>query len=109
MLKNDINFFENIYNFAFECQQDSGFKNIKTEDAVILWTILLKDKCSFLNSWLEFLDKTKEKNQIIKRDHWTMFFHLIQKTNNDIKMYSEVDDGSWPLIFDEFYEFIQTK
>ena len=59
-----------------------------------------------MKPWIEFLSQNKGKYEIIKRDTWVMFLHLIQQTGNDFNKFHEVDDGSWPTIFDDFSEFI---
>ena len=49
--------FEKVYMFTFEFTEEPGLKNIDVDYAVALWPLLLKDQCSFMDEWLEFIEK----------------------------------------------------
>ena len=36
-----------------------------------------------------------------------MFLELNKQTKGDIEKFPEIDDGTWPVIFDEFMEFYE--
>lgn len=51
--------FKELYKFLFEYSVEPGFKNIPIEIAFALWSMLLSDKCNFINKFIEFLQKEK--------------------------------------------------
>lgn len=105
-LNNDQELFGKVYNFTFGYYREAGFTNCSKDIAVALWPIFFKDKCQFLDSWIDFIEKRAEKENkevsIIKKDEWEMFYELIVKTKGNIKNF--VDDGCWPSLIDEFME-----
>ena len=55
-LKSDAKLFKSVYSYTFEFTQDQGMKNIAAEHALLLWPILLGDKCSFMDKLLAFIE-----------------------------------------------------
>ena len=100
---NDV--FKAVYKFVFGFSCDRGFKNVTTEVAVSLWALLLKDKCRFIDKWNAFIEKEAEGGlKAIKKDTWNMLLELIEATNGDMANFQ--DDGAWPVLIDQFQEFL---
>jgi hypothetical protein len=59
---------------------------------------LIKDKCSFLDIWITYINQIKA--DFIKKDEWGNFYTLIEKTKGDFKNF--LDDGCWCTLIDEF-------
>lgn len=102
----DPHLFKEVYKFTFNFAKDAGKRSLDFENAKALWEILLAKKFPFLSEWLEYLDTLAEKNDISK-DTWNMLIEFHQLTQGDINKY--VDDGAWPVIIDEFVEWLKKK
>ena len=59
-LQNDENFFEAVYEQAFQISQEPGLKNIDAEIAIALWPIFLQKKCKFLDKWIAFIESNSK-------------------------------------------------
>ena len=99
--------FKELYKFVYDFTREEGYKNFSTETAIGLWELLLSDKCKFLKLWIDFFQTEKKDQAVVSKDTWNMFFELIEQTKGDFANY--VDDGAWPVIIDQFYEFYQSK
>lgn len=73
-MKRNEKLFEKVYMFTFEFTEEPGYKNIDVEYAVALWPILLKDKCRFMDKWIQFVEQSDLK--IVKKDQWEHFYGL---------------------------------
>ncbi len=83
---------------------DPGFKTANIETAIALWELFLTEKCRFMKEWIKFIQKKEEDGlKAISKDVWEMLYELIDQTDGDIKKF--VDDGSWPVLIDEFVAF----
>lgn len=68
------------------------------DTAIALWSMLLQDKCTFLNAWIDFIQNEKKDLQVIQKDTWIMLLELIEQTQGDFSKF--IDDGAWPLMID---------
>ena len=98
-------YFHKVYMYAFEINQESGFKNIDIDVANAIWDLFYGKTCKFLGVWKQFLVSIKQ--EIVKRDVWDMFFMINRDTNGDMKNFE--DDGTWASTIDEFVEFYHQK
>jgi DCN1-like protein 1/2 len=56
--------------------------------------------------WIRFLE-TREKKHDISRDTWNMALDFFEMTKTSgVADYQ--DDGAWPVIVDEFVEFMRS-
>lgn len=99
--------FKELYKFVFDFSRDPGFKNVNVDTAIGLWELLLTGKCKFLNQWIEFFRTEKKDVKVISKDTWNMLLELIEQTHGDFNNY--VDDGAWPVLIDQFYEYFQNN
>ena len=81
-------------------QRPTGL-NVQT--AIAIWDLMLKDKCTFLQQWISFIEIEKKDLVVIQKDTWYMLLELIESTGGDFSKYE--DDGAWPVLIDEFQEF----
>jgi hypothetical protein len=45
------------------------------------------------------------KMNVVTKDLWNEFSKLVEQTNGDINNFE--DDGAWPVMIDEFIEYLQ--
>jgi len=95
--------FKRAYTCAFELNREDGMNNIETDTCIEMWKMWLPGKCGFLDSWFNFLVNVKKPN-VVKKDQWIQFYELCKQTNGDFSKFSDVDDGTWPEIIDDFNE-----
>jgi len=98
--------FKEIYRYTFIYAKEPIGRNLGFESAKMLWELLLKGKFPFLEQWLKFLDSRPIKNDIPK-DLWNMLLEFHYLTRGDLSKY--VDDGAWPVMIDEFVEYLKTN
>lgn len=106
-MKNE-NKFKEMYKFVFGFACERGFKNVEVESANALWDLLIgEQKCKFLAKWKQFLvDKVEKKElTVVTKDTWDLFYDLVNQTNGNMANFE--DDGCWPVLIDQFNEYIQ--
>ncbi|SCU90144.1 LADA_0F02102g1_1 [Lachancea dasiensis] len=117
-LKFDVEYLETIYQYAFGLIVDPGQKSVSIETAQEYWNIFFDNEGQgkkkyainpskdILSKWFSYLKACG--CQSINRDVWQMFFKFVKKypTTQTLKeSYSELD--AWPLVIDEFYEYLE--
>ena len=105
-LKNEIKFKE-MYKFVFGFACDRGFKNVEVESSCALWDLLIgSQRCKFLAKWCEFLNAKVEKKEltVVTKDTWDLFYDLVTQTKGDMQNFE--DDGCWPVLIDQFHEYV---
>jgi len=95
-----------IYRFTFNFAKEPTARNMGFESALALWDVLLKGKFVYLKQWLEFMNSKEKKNDIPK-DLWNMLLEFHFLTRGDLTKY--VDDGAWPVLIDEFVDYLKKK
>jgi len=96
---------DEVYEFAFRFAKSFPTqKVIKIELAVILLDMLIKDQVHTRN-FLEFLRGSKY--HVINADQWKMFLLFNRSVGHNFDGYSV--DGAWPVMIDEFVEFVRAK
>ena len=98
--------FKDLYRYVFLFLREPGLKNVALEYAITMWRLLLKERCSFLEEWVEFME-TQSKVKAVTKDTWNMLLDFIEHTNSDLTNYE--DDGAWPVMIDNFVEFMKNK
>jgi len=70
--------------------------------AIALWEMTLKDKFPLFDSWVKFIKEEHKKP--ISRDTWQLLFEF-SKIN--IEKYDSSE--AWPVLIDEFVEYVRAK
>eukprot|EP01118_Nematostelium_gracile_P009874 TRINITY_DN3344_c0_g1_i1.p1 TRINITY_DN3344_c0_g1~~TRINITY_DN3344_c0_g1_i1.p1 ORF type:complete len:478 (+),score=122.35 TRINITY_DN3344_c0_g1_i1:159-1592(+) len=101
---NDVQF-KKFYNFAFDyLKEDKTILGI--DESLLLWKIVLKDKpWAMYQDWIDFLKKENKKS--ISRDVWQQLWHFMTTYPKDLKEYD--DTSSWPIVYDDFVEWMKKK
>jgi len=98
--------FRDFYAFLFEYGAgrltNPAIKCIEADAAVALWRVALRDKCKFLELWVQFLEA--EKLKAISRDAWMSFLDF--SSSGPEASFDEC--GAWPTVFDEFVAYARS-
>lgn len=102
----DARAFKEVYLFVFGFSRDANSRNVSLESAIGLWRLLLLPKYPMTADWIRFLE-AREKKHDISRDTWNMVLDFFDMTKTrGVADYQ--DDGAWPVIVDEFVEFMRS-
>ncbi|ORE20880.1 DUF298-domain-containing protein, partial [Rhizopus microsporus] len=89
--------FRKVYHYAFLFGRQTGQKSLALEAAIELWRLLLSDRYSLLEQWIQFLQQ--KHNKAISRDTWNLFLDFISQINTDLQNYNP--EEAWPILIDE--------
>eukprot|EP00472_Partenskyella_glossopodia_P013797 CAMPEP_0197521596 /NCGR_PEP_ID=MMETSP1318-20131121/6848_1 /TAXON_ID=552666 /ORGANISM="Partenskyella glossopodia, Strain RCC365" /LENGTH=220 /DNA_ID=CAMNT_0043073653 /DNA_START=191 /DNA_END=850 /DNA_ORIENTATION=- len=94
--------YKEFYKWMFGyLKEDSKRKTIDTEIAVAVWDVIMKEKFSLLDKWLEFLNQeTKPK---VNRDLWNQLVDFAFFIKDDFSNWDP--EGAWPVLIDSFAEW----
>lgn len=104
-LSNNLNLFKDLYQFTFNYAKNPLQKSLDLEIAIAYWNILLKSRFKFLDDWIEFL--TESHKRAITRDTWNLLLDFSVMIDDKMSNYDE--EGAWPVLIDEFVEYIRKK
>ena len=114
-MKSDADF-PKIYKFTFNFLKGEEARNVKVEYAIQMWVILLKyfygeSITPFLEKWTEFLeDQMKNKGTNgVKRDEWNSLLDLFKDKGILIEDMVASNEDCWPILFDSFFEYLQSQ
>eukprot|EP00744_Colponema_vietnamica_P003371 GILI01005176.1.p1 GENE.GILI01005176.1~~GILI01005176.1.p1 ORF type:complete len:256 (-),score=83.80 GILI01005176.1:111-878(-) len=99
--------FKEIYTFSFMFSRERGQRNIVTEVGVALWKLLLSDRYpQFVDLWCEFYQSSGK--QTVNKDTWVLFLDFCKSIQPDLSNY-DGEGGAWPVVIDEFVEWMRTN
>ena len=105
-LTQDINTYRPFYQFVFNFARDCGSRNLSVDTAVGLWKLLLEDKYTLLDRWIQFLEN-RDKKHDISRDAWNMLLDFLECTKHGLDRYDS--EGAWPVLIDEFVDYLNSS
>jgi len=95
--------FKPFYLYVFDYLREEKTV-LSMEEALTVWDMLgFNKKWKLMARWCEFV---KEKKAITK-DTWKLFLAFTEQFPNDLTAFQ--DDGCWPVLIDEFVEYVQQK
>ncbi|KAJ3015028.1 UNVERIFIED_CONTAM: DCN1-like protein 1 [Siphonaria sp. JEL0065] len=100
----DTQKFREIYLFTFNFAKAENQKSLDKSTAIAFWQLLFTGKYKHIDAWLEFLEDHKNA---ISKDTWVQFLDFSKKYPDGFDGYE--DDGAWPVLIDEFVEFVQDQ
>ncbi|KAI4329384.1 hypothetical protein L6164_021652 [Bauhinia variegata] len=101
--------FSELYSYAFRyCLTEEKQKSIDVESICMLLTIVLGSQFpAQVNSFVEYL-KVQNDYKVINMDQWMGFFRFCNEISfPDLTEYNA--DLAWPLILDNFVEWVREK
>eukprot|EP01025_Chloroclados_australasicus_P046941 TRINITY_DN519_c1_g1_i2.p1 TRINITY_DN519_c1_g1~~TRINITY_DN519_c1_g1_i2.p1 ORF type:complete len:261 (-),score=24.27 TRINITY_DN519_c1_g1_i2:264-1046(-) len=106
-LLKDSRLFSDIYRFTYKwaCAKGKRFLDINT--AIGMWQLLFSEgrQWSHLEKWLEFVQKSSQGRQVIPQDTWQQLIEFINTYGDDYSSY-DAENGAWPVLIDEFVEYM---
>ncbi|KAG2219199.1 hypothetical protein INT45_013065 [Circinella minor] len=102
---NDPESFRRVYSYAFLLGRQTGQKSLSLDAAVELWRLLLANQVEFLENWITFLEQKHGK--AISRDTWNLFYDFATQPNIDFNVHDS--EGAWPILIDEFVEYMKEQ
>jgi DCN1-like protein 1/2 len=97
--------FHNVYLFAFNYNKEPDQKSLANADAIATWQLFYQGKWAHINKWCEFIEKFGKS---IPLDTWKQFYHFVEEFGDNLTNYNP-DEGSWPVVIDEFVEFMRAQ
>lgn len=100
--------FRHFYKWLFEYAKGENHraKSIDKELATALWEIVVdSSQCPLRDKYIQFVAKSYSESGISK-DAWNQSLEFLWDTKGDLSNF--VDDGSWPIVVDDFVEKHQT-
>lgn len=118
---NDMQQLRNVYSYAFTYSLEPLQKQLPTELAVAYWRLILGplDWC-FFNHFLNYIECVSNLSSITK-DVWLMVLEFVMTSqtpagnsetteeNIDRVLREYEDDGAWPLVIDNFVEWMRDE
>lgn len=100
---NDYNSFKGVYRYAYDFARDKDQRSMDIETARIMLQLLLGNLWPLHAEFARFLDQSKYK--VINKDQWCNILEFSRTIAHDMSNYDI--DGAWPVMLDEFVEWIQ--
>lgn len=94
--------FKSLYLWSFDfCKLDQTQKSLPSPIAAEMLTILI-GKCGLFHAQkiIDFLVERTDKNKVINRDQWRGILEFTMTMDEGMSLYEE--NGSWPLLIDEY-------
>nr|CAH0108733.1 unnamed protein product [Daphnia galeata] len=101
----DSSHFKSIYRYAFDFSRDKDQRSLDIETAKAMLGLLLGRQWSLLNSFFQFLDQSRYR--VLNKDQWCNVLEFSRAVDVDLKNYDV--DGAWPVMLDEFVEWLKVN
>lgn len=105
-LVSDPKYFTEIYQYTFRFILDKGEKKLPLDFAAEYWRLLIpKQYFTELDKFTHFMHVSHKMK--VSRDQWNMLLPFLEAYHEDPELKNYDESQSWPLLMDEFYEFIK--
>ncbi|KRT78780.1 hypothetical protein AMK59_8645 [Oryctes borbonicus] len=100
---NDPHTFKAIYRYAYDFARDKDQRSMDMETAKAMLQLLLGKHWPLYTQFSQFLDQSKYK--VINKDQWCNILEFSRTINIELSNYDV--DGAWPVMLDEFVEWLK--
>lgn len=97
--------FKSIYRYAYDFARDKDQRSMDIETAKAMLQLVLGRLWPLYSSFHQFLEQSKYK--VINKDQWCNVLEFSRTIKPDLSNYDE--DGAWPVLLDEFVEWLKSK
>ncbi|KAI9230615.1 MAG: Cullin binding-domain-containing protein [Piptocephalis tieghemiana] len=97
---NDPSIFRQVYTFAFTYGLSPGQRSLPLDSAVAFWEILLPEKFTLLDAWINFVQTHHQR--AISKDTWNLLLEFALTVGDNLDEYDP--NAAWPVLIDEFVE-----
>ncbi|BFZ24169.1 hypothetical protein BsWGS_27208 [Bradybaena similaris] len=104
-LLNDPVDFKNIYRFAFDFARNKDQRCLDIDTAKAMLSLVLGKHWSLFTQFQQFLEQSKYK--AINKDQWCSILEFSRSVRPNLVNYDE--DGAWPVMLDEFVEWLRKE
>ncbi|KAJ6226742.1 rp42 related [Anaeramoeba flamelloides] len=80
-------------------------KAIPVQLAIQLWKIVLPNRFTLLDEWVEFLSQKDNIKLSITRDTWKLLLDFALVIKPDLSNYDAM--SAWPVLIDDFCEYVK--
>ena len=89
------------FTFGFGLDVDEGQRSLPVSMALPLWKLVFGEHAPlYMDKWYEYIEERGVN--VIPRDTWNMFLHMVESIKPDLSNYDESE--AWPSLFDDFVE-----
>lgn len=104
-LLNDTTHFKSIYRYAYDFARDKDQRSMDMATAKAMLQLLLGKHWSLCAPFHQFLEQSKYR--VINKDQWCNVLEFSRTIKPDLSNYDE--DGAWPVLLDEFVEWLHAR
>ncbi|XP_026473300.1 DCN1-like protein 4 [Ctenocephalides felis] len=104
MLNNNLTF-KGIYRYAYDFARDKDQRSMDTDTAIAMLNLLLGSRWSLHSEFSRFIEHSKYR--VINKDQWCNILEFSKSIHEDLSNYDV--DGAWPVMLDEFVEWLKSK
>uniref|UniRef100_A0A1B6CRL4 Defective in cullin neddylation protein n=1 Tax=Clastoptera arizonana TaxID=38151 RepID=A0A1B6CRL4_9HEMI len=102
---NDQTSFKSIYRYAYDFARDKDQRSMDIDTAKAMLQLLLGKHWSLYQQFGNFLEHSKYK--VINKDQWCNILEFSRTIVSDLSNYDV--DGAWPVMLDEFVEWLKVS
>lgn len=104
-LLNDTTHFKSIYRYAYDFARDKDQRSMDMATAKAMLQLLLGKHWPLCAPFHQFLEQSKYR--VINKDQWCNVLEFSRTIKPDLSNYDE--DGAWPVLLDEFVEWLHAR
>merc|ERR1712071_720567 len=104
--------FKSFYKFAFQFNREGKYRTLDKDIVIDLLDLVLKDRVDShrIQNFAEFLESSKEEaNKKINLDQWSSFLDFCYEYENESLDNYDDEMSAWPILIDDFVEFMKNK
>ncbi|KAH3662345.1 hypothetical protein OGAPHI_005597 [Ogataea philodendri] len=98
-------YFKKVYQFTYKFILEKNQRNVPTESAIEYWNLMIPEEYKKeLDTFIKFLEIKDHKG--ITKDQWNMLYPFLKTYHEDPKLSNYDEMQSWPVLMDEFHEWL---